>query len=109
MVSPAYKACSTFVSSLEATCQLSRCCTTLLSSVGFSFSMLSGLFPVQFFHSLPLFLLLTRSFTRFPIADELILISKRQEGAGQSHLILGTGSARRTITNQLTKLCCMLA
>src|SRR2546425_10853935 len=78
MVSPAYKACPTFVSSLEATCQLSRCCTTLLSSVGFSFSMLSGLFPVQFFHSLPLFLLLTRSFTRFPIADELILISKRQ-------------------------------
>ena|SRR3989442_2999740 len=29
--------------------------------------------------------------------------------AGQSHLILGTGSARRTITNQLTKLCCILA
>src|SRR5712692_9368657 len=78
MVSPAYKACPTFVSSLQATCQLSRSCTTLLSSVGFSFSMLSGLFPVQFFHSLPLFLLLTRSFTRFPIADELILISKRQ-------------------------------
>src|SRR6266478_8121631 len=78
MGSPAYKACPTFVSSLQATCQLSRCCTTLLSSVGFSFSMLSGLFPVQFFHSLPLFLLLTRSFTRFPIADELILISKRQ-------------------------------
>jgi len=40
--------------------------------------MLSGLFPVQFFYSLPLFLLLTRSFTRFAIADELILISKRQ-------------------------------
>src|SRR2546422_6950635 len=28
---------------------------------------------------------------------------------GHSHLILGTGSARRTITNQLTKLCCILA
>lgn len=42
------------------------------------YSMLSGLFPAQFFHNLPLFLLLTRSFTRFPIGDELILISKRQ-------------------------------
>src|SRR5436305_13161466 len=82
MVSPAYNACATFLSSLQATCQLSRSCTTLLSSVGFSlgfsFSMLSGLFPLRFFHSLPLFLLLTRSFSRFPPADEVILISKCQ-------------------------------
>src|SRR5713226_8721965 len=82
MGSPVYKACPTFVSSLQATCQLSRSCTTLLSSLGFavcfSFSMLSGLFPLQFFHSLPLFLLLSLSFTTFPIADVLILISKRQ-------------------------------
>src|SRR5216683_6291869 len=82
MVSPAYKACPTFVSSLRATCQLSRSCTTLPSSlcfsVCFSVSMPSCLFPVQFFHSLPLFLLLALSFTRFPIADEVILISQRQ-------------------------------
>src|SRR5438270_1846736 len=82
MGSPAYKACPTFVSSLQATCQWSRSCTTLLSSLGFSlgfsFSMLSGLFPLRFFHSLPLFLLLTRSFSRFPTADEVILISKCQ-------------------------------
>src|SRR5947199_4031391 len=82
MVSPAYNACATFLSSLQATCQLSRSCTTLLSSVGFSlgfsFSMLSGLFPLRFFHSLPLFLLLTRSFSRFPTPDEVILISKCQ-------------------------------
>src|SRR6266487_1131647 len=72
MVSPAYKACPTFVSSLQATCQLSRSCTTLLSSGGFSvwfaLSMPSCLFSVRFFHSLPLFLLLTLSFTGFPIA-----------------------------------------
>src|SRR5216683_2315371 len=83
MVSPAYKACPTFVSSLRATCQLSRSCTTLPSSlcfsVCFSVSMPSCLFPVQFFHSLPLFLLLALSFTRFPIADEVILISQRQD------------------------------
>src|SRR5712691_8445469 len=51
MVSPAYKACPTFVSSLHATCQLSRSCATLPSSggfsLGFSFSILSYLFPVQ--------------------------------------------------------------
>src|SRR6266699_6512397 len=51
MVSPAYKACPTFVSSLHATCQLSRSCTTLPSSSGFSlcfsFSIPSCLFPVQ--------------------------------------------------------------
>src|SRR5450756_797630 len=98
MVSPAYKACPTFLSSLQATCQLSRSCTTLPSSVGFSvcfsFSMPSCLFPVQFFHSLPLFLLLTLSFTTFPIADELILISKRQEHyiepVSYTHLTLPT-------------------
>src|SRR2546430_12358902 len=82
MGSPAYKACPTFLSSLQATCQLSRSCTTLPSSGGFSlwfsFSIPSCLFPVQFFHSLPLFLLLLLSFTRFPIADEVILISQRQ-------------------------------
>src|SRR5438128_8154771 len=82
MVSPAYKACPTFVSSLQATCQLSRSCTTLTSSNGFSvcfsLSMPSCLFPLRFFHSLPLFLLLTLSFAGFPIADEVILISKRQ-------------------------------
>src|SRR6266446_6312147 len=82
MGSPAYKACPTFLSSLQATCQLSRYCTTLPSSGGFSlwfsFSIPSCLFPVQFFHSLPLFLLLLLSFTRFPIADEVILISQRQ-------------------------------
>src|SRR5438128_8955562 len=84
MVSPAYKACPTFVSSLQATCQLSRSCTTLTSSNGFSvcfsLSMPSCLFPLRFFHSLPLFLLLTLSFAGFPIADEVILISKRQRG-----------------------------
>src|SRR5712691_395507 len=83
MVSPAYKACPTFVSSLQATCQLSRSCTTLLSSRSFSIcfalTMPSCLFSVRFFHSLPLFLLLTRSCTRFPIADAVILISKRQQ------------------------------
>src|SRR5437899_3531976 len=82
MVSPAYKACPTFVSSLHATCQLSRSCITLTSSncfsVCFSLSMPSCLFPLRFFHSLPLFLLLTLSFAGFPIADEVILISKRQ-------------------------------
>src|SRR2546423_11507992 len=51
MSSPAYKACPTFVSSLHATCQWSRSCTTLPSSagflLGFSFSIPSCLFPVQ--------------------------------------------------------------
>src|SRR5260370_6530523 len=48
MVSPAYNACATFPSSLQATCQLSRSCTTLSSSVGFSLSMPSCLFPFGF-------------------------------------------------------------
>src|SRR5438045_8233084 len=52
MVLPAYKACPTFISSLHATCQLSRSCTTLPSSggfsLGFSFCIPSCLFPVQF-------------------------------------------------------------
>src|SRR5271167_3602064 len=43
MASPAYNACATFPSSLQATCQLSRSCTTLASSVGFSLSMPSCL------------------------------------------------------------------
>src|SRR2546421_1904057 len=51
MGSPADKACPTFVSSLHATCQWSRSCTTLPSSagflLGFSFSIPSCLFPVQ--------------------------------------------------------------
>src|SRR5205807_10451663 len=63
MGSPAYKACPTFLSSLQATCQLSRCCTTLLSSggfaLGFSCSMPSCLFRFSTayhfcFSSLPL-------------------------------------------------------
>src|SRR5947207_8141974 len=96
MGSPAYKACPTFVSSLQATCQLSRSCTTLLSSGGFSvwfaLSMPSCLFSVRFFHSLPLFLLLTLSFTGFPIADEIILISKHQLRRQNAYIVLAISS-----------------
>src|SRR5258708_36470361 len=48
MVSPAYNACATFPYTLKATCQLSRSCSTLSSSVGFSLSMPSCLFPFGF-------------------------------------------------------------
>src|SRR5436305_13555707 len=44
MAPAAYNACATFPSSLQATCQLSRSCTTLASSVGFSLSMPSPAF-----------------------------------------------------------------
>src|SRR2546421_9344140 len=108
MVSPAYKACPTFVSSLQATCQLSRSCTTLLSSGGFSvwfaLSMPSCLFSVRFFHSLPLFLLLTLSFSGFPIADEIILISKHQlpcTGTSQKHVTRKVERFNSTNTCQL--------
>src|SRR2546430_15875441 len=108
MGSPAYKACPTFVSSLQATCQLSRSCTTLLSSGGFSawfaLSMPSCLFSVRFFHSLPLFLLLTLSFTGFPIADEIILISKHQKISRHSFSILSTSPADHTPGSPLVLL-----
>src|SRR5258708_18801587 len=48
MVSPAYNACATFPYTLKATCQLSRSCPTLRSTVGFSLSMPSCLFPFGF-------------------------------------------------------------
>src|SRR5438270_5239296 len=103
MASPAYNACATFPSSLQATCQLRRSCTTLASSVGFSLSMTSPAFsPFGFstaYHFSPSSLSLSPTFL---LLMSLSLYQNVSELVG--HLDLGTGLLRRQIRHRCEAL-----